>query len=63
MHESSKESIPSLIWKLFYLMEKVSADLYIKSTDSHQLLYYTLFYFDHNKQTIVYRILSIVSED
>ena len=66
IHESNKEHIPFLDLKVKLLGNKLSTDLYIKSTDRHHYLHYTSSHPDHTKKSVVYsqalRLSRICSE-
>ena len=53
-YESSKTSIPFLDLKVRLSNGDLSTDLYIKTTDRHQLLHYTSSHPDHTKRPIIY---------
>ena len=53
-HESNKEHIPFLDLNLKLSGNKLSTNLYIKSTDRHQHLYYTSSHPEHTKKSVVY---------
>ena len=48
-HDSNKEHIPILDLNMNLSGNKVSTDLYIKSTDRHQYLHYTSYHPEHTK--------------
>ena len=51
-HESSKKTLPFLDLKVKLLKGKISSDLYVKDTDRHQYLRYTLSHRNHTKRSI-----------
>ena len=53
-HESNKEHIPFLELNMKLLGNKLSTNLYIKSTDRHQYLHYVSSHPDHPKKSVVY---------
>ena len=66
-HESNKEHILFLDLKVKLSGNKLSADLYIKSTDRHQYLHYTSSHPEHTKKSVRYsqalRLSRICSEE
>ena len=54
IYESSEKEIPFLDLKVKLNEGKISTDLYIKSTDSHQYLHFTSSHANHTKRSIVY---------
>ena len=53
-HETNKEDIVFLDLKVKLLDGKISADLFVKSTDRHQFLHYTPSHPEHTKRSIVF---------
>ena len=51
-YESNKKEIPFLDLKVKLNEGKISTDLYIKSTDKHQYLHFTLSHPNHTKTSI-----------
>ena len=54
IHESNKEHIPLLDLNVKLSGNKLSTNLYIRSTDRHQYLHYTSSQPDHTKKSTVY---------
>ena len=65
-HEVNKESIHFLDLRIRLSYGNISTDLYVKPTDRHQFLHYTLSHPDHTKRSIVFsqvlRVSRICSE-
>ena len=53
-HETNKEHIPFLDLNVKLSENKLSTDLYVKSTDRHQYLYYTSLHSEHTKKPVAY---------
>ena len=53
-HDSNKELIPFLDLNVKLSRNKLSTDLYIKSTGGHQYLPYTFSHPEHTKKSVVY---------
>ena len=66
-HDSNKEHIPFLDLNVNLSGNKLSTDLYIKSTDRHQHLRYTSLHPQHTKKSVAYslalRLSRICSEE
>ena len=66
-HEPKRENIPFLDLTVNLSGNKLSADLYIKSTDKHQYLHYTFSHPEHTKKSVFYsqalRLSRICSEE
>ena len=66
-NECNKEHIPFLDLNVKLSGNKLSTDLYIKSTDRHQYLYYTSSHPEHTKKSVVdnqaLRLSRICSEE
>ena len=66
-HQSNKEHIPFLDLNVKLSGNKLSSDLYIKSTDRHQHLHYMYSHPEHTKKSVVYsqalRLSRIFSEE
>ena len=52
--ESNKDHIPILYLSVKLSCNKLSTDLYVKSTDRHQYLHYTSSHPEHTKKSVVY---------
>ena len=53
-YESNEKEIPFLDLKVKFNEDKISTDLYIKSTERHQYLHFTSAHPNHTKRSIVY---------
>ena len=53
-YESSKKEIAFLDYEANLFEYKLTTDLYVKSTDTHQYLDYTFSHPEHNKKSIVH---------
>ena len=53
-YESSKESTAFLDLKVSIKNSKIITDLYVKSTDRHQYLYYLSAHTNHTKRSVVF---------
>ena len=53
-YESSKKEIAFLDCKANRFENKLTTDLYVKPTDTHQHLHYTFLHPEHAKKSIVY---------
>ena len=53
-YETSKENITFLDLDVSLSGNKLTTDLYTKSTDKHQYLHYTSAHPDHTKRSIIY---------